>query len=107
MADRYYGRNDPVAKKILSKAAEKEGMKAPDDETIVSSVVPQPRSLTSQWPGVRMDLCSSCFAIMTDDSAVPLTAGMSRARCPNCTSHFLSFRTTFSNQSHHSRSCQS
>lgn len=34
--DRYYGRNDPVAKKILREQAELKGLKAPEDKTIVS-----------------------------------------------------------------------
>jgi hypothetical protein len=33
--DRYHGRNDPVAKKIMSAHAESQGLKPPDDETIV------------------------------------------------------------------------
>lgn len=35
--DRYHGRNDPVAKKIMSTHAESQGLKPPDDETIVCS----------------------------------------------------------------------
>jgi len=34
--DRYYGRNDPVAKKILQGVAESKGLKAPEDKDIVS-----------------------------------------------------------------------
>src|ERR1700722_10224323 len=33
--DRYYGKDDPVAHKILSSHAEDQGLKPPDDETIV------------------------------------------------------------------------
>jgi len=33
--DRYHGRNDPVAKKILSANAENQGLKPPDDQAIV------------------------------------------------------------------------
>lgn len=36
LADRYYGRNDPVAKKILRQSAEGKGMKAPEDLAVVS-----------------------------------------------------------------------
>lgn len=36
LVDRYYGRNDPVAKKILSQNAESKGLKAPEDKSIVS-----------------------------------------------------------------------
>lgn len=36
MQDRYHGRNDPVAHKILSTNAENQGLKPPDDTTIVS-----------------------------------------------------------------------
>ena len=40
--DRYYGRNDPVAKKILQGVAESKGLKAPEDKEIV-------RSSMSMW----------------------------------------------------------
>ena len=33
--DRYYGRNDPVATKILQGVAESKGLKAPEDKDIV------------------------------------------------------------------------
>jgi hypothetical protein len=36
LVDRYYGRNDPVAKKILRQQAESKGMKAPEDQSVVS-----------------------------------------------------------------------
>ncbi len=37
--DRYYGRNDPVAKKILREKAEEVGLKAPEDPSVVGSGV--------------------------------------------------------------------
>lgn len=37
MQDRYYGRNDPTAKKVLGQVAEAKGLKAPEDKTIVST----------------------------------------------------------------------
>jgi len=36
MQDRYHGKNDPVAHKILSTHAESQGLKPPDDKTITS-----------------------------------------------------------------------
>ncbi|ORY29617.1 cell wall organization and biogenesis-related protein, partial [Naematelia encephala] len=36
MTDRYYGRNDPVAKKILREQSEAKGMKTPDDQTVTT-----------------------------------------------------------------------
>ncbi|KAK8850428.1 pre-mRNA-splicing factor SLT11 [Kwoniella newhampshirensis] len=36
LVDRYYGRNDPVAKKILREQAESKGMKAPEDKTVTT-----------------------------------------------------------------------
>ena len=36
--DRYYGRNDPVAKKILVGHAEAQGLKPPEDTSIVSQM---------------------------------------------------------------------
>lgn len=41
--DRYHGRNDPVAKKLLGQVAEASGLKAPADQSIVS------RSSVAQW----------------------------------------------------------
>lgn len=35
MQDRYHGRNDPVAKKILARNAENMGLKPPEDPTVV------------------------------------------------------------------------
>ena len=35
--DRYYGRNDPVAQKIMSKHADSQGLKPPEDTSVVSS----------------------------------------------------------------------
>lgn len=34
--DRYYGRNDPVARKILSQYADSQGLAPPEDKAIVS-----------------------------------------------------------------------
>lgn len=34
--DRYYGRNDPVARKVLGQVAESKGLKAPEDKSVVS-----------------------------------------------------------------------
>ncbi|KAK1923016.1 hypothetical protein DB88DRAFT_440801 [Papiliotrema laurentii] len=36
LVDRYYGRNDPVAKKIMREQAESKGMKAPEDKTVTT-----------------------------------------------------------------------
>lgn len=43
--DRYHGRNDPVAKKILSTQAASAGLKAPEDQSIVSCPVPPQKRL--------------------------------------------------------------
>jgi len=42
--DRYYGRNDPVAKKIMTGHATQQGLQPPEDQAIVSSIIyyPQP-----------------------------------------------------------------
>lgn len=37
LQDRYHGRDDPVAKKIMSVHAENQGLKPPDDLTVVSN----------------------------------------------------------------------
>ena len=39
LVDRYYGKNDPVARKILKDQAETKGLKAPEDKSVVSIVV--------------------------------------------------------------------
>lgn len=44
--DRYYGRNDPVAKKMLRQVAESKGLKAPEDKSIVS--ITKSKQLTLQ-----------------------------------------------------------
>jgi pre-mRNA-splicing factor RBM22/SLT11 len=44
--DRYYGRNDPVAKKILQGVAESKGLKAPEDKDIVGYSFSPPSSFT-------------------------------------------------------------
>lgn len=36
--DRFFGRDDPVAHKILAGNAEKQGLKPPEDESVVSSI---------------------------------------------------------------------
>ena len=35
--DRYFGNNDPVARKILAGHAENQGLKPPEDESVVST----------------------------------------------------------------------
>lgn len=35
--DRYFGHDDPVARKILAGHAEKQGLKPPEDESVVSA----------------------------------------------------------------------
>lgn len=44
--DRYHGHNDPVAKKIMRAHAEAQGLKPPDDETIVGIIFLQRSLLT-------------------------------------------------------------
>jgi hypothetical protein len=39
MQDRFYGRSDPVARQILSKHADNQGLKPPDDQAIVSTLM--------------------------------------------------------------------
>ena len=36
--DRFFGRDDPVAHKILAGNAEKQGLKPPEDESVVSYI---------------------------------------------------------------------
>jgi pre-mRNA-splicing factor RBM22/SLT11 len=37
--DRFFGKNDPVARKILSGHAEKQGLQPPEDESVVSPLL--------------------------------------------------------------------
>ena len=37
--DRYFGNNDPVARKILAGHAEQQGLKPPEDESVVCCVL--------------------------------------------------------------------
>jgi hypothetical protein len=59
--DRYYGRNDPVAKKILRENAESTGLQAPEDQSIVSRggistsvAVHLMFSITADYPSVSV-----------------------------------------------------
>ena len=40
MQDRYYGRNDPVARKIMATHADSQGLTPPDDQSIVCALCP-------------------------------------------------------------------
>ncbi|WVO17492.1 pre-mRNA-splicing factor SLT11 [Cryptococcus depauperatus] len=58
LVDRYYGKNDPVAKKILSQNAETKGLKAPDDKSITTLLfLGLPQCDDSQ---VRASLIGAC-----------------------------------------------
>ena len=37
--DRFFGRNDPVARKIMAGHAEQQGLQPPEDESVVSSLL--------------------------------------------------------------------
>jgi len=39
--DRFFGQNDPVARKILAGHAETQGLKPPEDESVVSTLLAQ------------------------------------------------------------------
>ena len=47
--DRYYGRNDPVAKKMLQGVAESKGLKAPEDKEIVCPLISSAQMITRSW----------------------------------------------------------
>jgi pre-mRNA-splicing factor RBM22/SLT11 len=49
--DRYFGNNDPVARKILAGHAENQGLKPPEDESVVSTSLLHKgySSIISQW----------------------------------------------------------
>ncbi len=53
LVDRYYGRNDPVARKIMKEQAEGKGMKAPEDKTVVCYL-----SLCAHMADDRQHCCS-------------------------------------------------
>lgn len=70
--DRYYGRNDPVAKKILQGVAETKGLKAPEDKDIVSH---PKRSL--------------CWSDNLDDTAFPRSTDLYGRPSPYITRLYL------------------
>lgn len=47
--DRYFGRNDPVARKILAGHAETQGLQPPEDETVVSALAQDCSHSDAQW----------------------------------------------------------
>ncbi|WVQ63175.1 pre-mRNA-splicing factor SLT11 [Kwoniella botswanensis] len=58
IVDRYYGKNDPVAKKILREQAESKGMKAPEDKSITTLLfLGLPTTTESE---VRASLVGAC-----------------------------------------------
>ena len=63
--DRYYGNNDPVAKKILSTHAAGQGLKAPEDKSIVS---PLPTSVTIYFPLLQPNGTRYCLSLSSADS---------------------------------------
>ncbi|WVR08621.1 pre-mRNA-splicing factor SLT11 [Kwoniella sp. DSM 27419] len=58
LVDRYYGKNDPVAKKILREQAESKGMKAPEDKTVTTLLfLGLPQTTEAE---VRASLAGAC-----------------------------------------------
>lgn len=68
--DRYHGRNDPVAKRMLGQAAESSGLKAPADQSIVR------RNSPFCYPHSRLILHGA------DHPPLPLPSRVRRARRP-------------------------
>jgi pre-mRNA-splicing factor RBM22/SLT11 len=69
--DRFFGQNDPVARKILAGHAEQQGLKPPEDESVVSSLLHKDcSSPSSHWHAYdQMSLfLSSLPASATEDT---------------------------------------
>jgi pre-mRNA-splicing factor RBM22/SLT11 len=62
--DRYHGRNDPVAAKMMQRAAESKGLKAPEDKSIVST-------------------SDSVFQLTSDHPSLPWPSRLHRRGCPH------------------------
>jgi len=76
--DRYHGRSDPVAKKILSMHAESQGLKPPDDQTITSIFLPLlPATSTEQ--SVRTCVLQSLPSV--DSSELKSIVHVSKSQC--------------------------
>ncbi|KAF8586530.1 pre-mRNA-splicing factor SLT11 [Ramaria rubella] len=76
--DRYYGRNDPVARKILSQHADSQGLAPPDDTSITSlfiSSLPQPTTEQS----LRTTVVSSIPSIPA--TAIKSVVYVAKSRC--------------------------
>ena len=79
LQDRYYGRNDPVAKKILREQADSKGMKVPEDKTVVShqiflpiaraELMARPHYFSSEYqnaPNKMFEMRSSSLALSSN-----------------------------------------
>ncbi|KAF8343925.1 pre-mRNA-splicing factor SLT11 [Cantharellus anzutake] len=76
--DRYHGRNDPVARKILSSFAAKQGLTPPEDPSITSLFVsPLPPSITE--PSLRAVLLSAIPSI--SPAAIKSVVHVAKNRC--------------------------
>jgi len=76
--DRYHGRSDPVAKKILSMHAESQGLKPPDDQSITSIFLPLlPATSTEQ--SVRTSVLQSLPSV--DASELKSIVHVAKSQC--------------------------
>jgi len=76
--DRYYGKNDPVAHKILSKHAESQGLKPPEDTSIMSLFLTLlPASATEQ--SIRTRVVHSLPAL--DPSQIKSIVHVAKSKC--------------------------
>lgn len=62
--DRYYGNDDPVAKKIMVGHAEKQGLKPPEDETVVSTFI---SLLLAHMCSSKINLLDLAFLVFSFD----------------------------------------
>lgn len=76
--DRYYGRNDPVAKKILSGHASTQGLQPPEDQTITSLFLTSlPTTATEQ--SLRTQLLTSIPSV--PPAALKSVVHVAKSRC--------------------------
>jgi hypothetical protein len=100
LVDRYYGRNDPVAKKILRQTAEAKGMKAPEDQTVVSEALTGFAVLSAAAVGYR---CRDVQLIIVDHIALPWIAAVLGTRRPHGNGLHVPFPQAHRHTKHHHR----
>ncbi|KAK7054760.1 Pre-mRNA-splicing factor slt11 [Paramarasmius palmivorus] len=78
LQDRYYGRSDPVANKILSQYSESQGLKPPEDESIMSLFLSSLASESTEQ-SIRARILQSLPSI--DSTKLKSVVHVAKTRC--------------------------